>query len=199
MKEYTMNKKESNLLQKIRELLMDDPSLTEALEKADIEPQRLWDPQDACYVLDQALPRHEGEHRQVRSLLRDHIQDMEDSFGTMTTKTLEHWERYPLDSLIHLLWRMRNTDGEVTFMRGGVGDNKPLDIWKAEIYSEQGNRVMRCFDTDRHNFMYATLQSPEFAMARGEFIREMRDFLTFEEDTVWISVGSTFGILEVTV
>ena len=198
MKEYTMNKKESKLLQKIRDLLLNDPSLTEALEKADIEPQRLWDPQDACYVLDQALPRHEAEHQQVRSLLRDHIQDMEDSFGEMTTETIDHWERYPLESLIHLLWRMRELNGEVIFMRGGASDNKPLTIWKAEIDSEQGSRVMRCYDYNRRNFMYATLQSPDFSMSRSEFIREMRDFLDFEEGTVWISNGTTFGILEVT-
>ena len=198
MKEYTMNKKEFKLLQKIRELLMDDPSLVEELEKADIEPPRLWDPQDACYVLDQTFPRLEGNDRQVRSLLRDHIQDMENTFGQMITQTTEHWERYPLNSLIHLLWRMRDLNGEVTFMRGGVSDNKPLDIWKAEMYSEQGNRVMRCFDADRRNFMYATLQCPEFTMTRSDFIREMQDFLNFEEGTIWISNGATFGILEVT-
>ena len=197
MRKYTMNKKESKLLQKIRNLLQDDPELTQELQEADIAPQRLWDPQDACYVLDQALPRHEAEDRQVRSLLREHIRNMEDTFGQMITQTTEHWERYPLDSLIHLLWRMRALNGEVTFMRGGVSNNKPLDIWKAEMYDEQGNRVMRCYDTNRRNFMYATMESPDFTMARGNFFREMQDFLDFEEDTVWISSGATFGILEV--
>ena len=197
MKEYKMNKKESKLLQKIRDLLLDDPSLTEELEKADIEPQRLWDPQDTCYVLDQALPRHEAEHDQVRSLLQDHIQDIGDAYGQMTTKTIEHWERYPLEFLEKLLWRMRDIDGSITFMRGGVSKNKPLVIWKAEIDNEQGNRIMRCYDLDRRNYMYLTLQSPEFTMTKSEFLRELQDFLNFEEGAVWILCGTTFGILEV--
>lgn len=196
MNNYKMNNKESKLLQKIRALLRDDPSLAEELEQADIDPERLWDPMDTCYVLDQAFLRHAEEQR-VRDLLRDHVQDIDDAYGQMVTQTTEHWERYPLPLLGNLLWRMRDTDGEVTFMRGGVVNNKPLVIWKAEIDNEQGNRVMRCFDTDRHNYMYLTLRCPEFTMTKGAFLRELQDFLSFEEDTVWILNGSTFGILEV--
>ena len=39
MNNYKMNNKESKLVQKIRDLLRDDPSLAEELEQADIDPE----------------------------------------------------------------------------------------------------------------------------------------------------------------
>lgn len=200
MEEYILNRKETETLRKIRRILDDTPGLAEEFLKEGIHPQRMWDPQDTYYILDQIPSRaasNMSADQQIRQILGKHRTDFHQVEGNMLTQATEEWERYPLESLFRLLWRMRETDCEVRFMRGGATKNKPLILWRAEIFTEQGNRVLRCFDEHRHNFMYMTLTAPNFTMQRQYFLDEMRSFLHFEEGTIWISNGATFGILEV--
>lgn len=196
MNEYTMNQKEAQMLKKIKQILDTHPELMASFTEEGIHPMRLWEPCDTYYILDRSLDKTVDTQRLCR-LLERHRAEFRQVDGRMTTQTTEEWERYPLDALLRLIWRLREVDGEVTFMRGGVADNKPLTIWKAETYSEQGNRVLRCYDEQRSHYMYAVLRAPNFSLSKQEFFEEMRDFLDFEEGTIWVSSGTTFGILEV--
>ena len=196
MNEYTMNQKEAQVLKKIKQILDTHPELMASFTEDGIHPMRLWEPCDTYYILDRTVGNSLDEHRLCR-LMDMHRAEFRQVDGRMTTQTTEEWERYPVDALIRLLWRMRELDGEVLFMRGGITDNKPLILWKAETYSEDGKRVFRCYDENRSNYMYAVLHAPHFSLSKQEFFTEMRDFLNFEENTVWVSSGTTFGIMEV--
>ena len=191
MKKYNMTRKEINLMEDMKQTLELNPLLAEELRNADMEPDTLWDPLDTRYILDRKhLKARSGDPAfvQAEKLLRSHMEFFQDESGHLVTRTTDEWKRYPLEAMLRLLWRMRDIVGEVLFMRGNAGYDQPPLVWHACISIEDdGNRSIRCYDEERHNYMYMLLHNRHYTATRQHFFDEMRDFLGFDEDAVWIS------------
>lgn len=181
-------------MERIKALFEEEPELAEDFCQEGVAVNQLWDPCDVNYMMDQNPAKTD---EQVHRLLKNHLNTIKSKEGSMVTQRTEHWGRYSLDGLIRLLWRMRDTDGEVTFMRGKAGINQSLILWKAEISNERDARVLRCYDEDRRNFMYMTLKADGYLLTRHAFEMELTEFLDFPEKSVWLGETITMGVLEV--
>ena len=82
-------------------------------------------------------------------------------------------------------------------MRGDAGINEPPILWKAEFCCEQGEPVLYCYDENNRNRMYMMLRYTGQWLNRKEFFEEVRSFLHFLENSVWICSKGTRKIKEV--
>lgn len=194
MKEFTMTRKEITLMQQIQKALEENPHLADTLRDAGIEPESLWDHENPVYVLDSPFAKNS---QTVEEILESHVASYLNETGHMITQTVEHWERYSLDAMLRLLWRMRNQDGDLIFMRTNAGVDEPPIPWRAETRWEQGDYVLRCYDDDHRYFMYLVFSEGKHRLTRGTFIKEMKEFLNITSGAVWISTVSKYSITEV--
>lgn len=118
--------------------------------------------------------------------------------GRLVTQTTKRWKRLSLEEMMGLIWQKRDTECEVLFMRGNVGIDQPPVLWRAEIRWEQGDQVLHCYDEERRNRLYMVLHSRDYVTERSKFFSELREFLPFPEDAVWICNHTHRIILEVT-
>ena len=194
MKTYQTSHRENNFIKEARRMLVQDQDLAQAYGQAGIDTNNLWDPEHAYYLADAPYAKPSQNMEQV---LRTHLCNCLKSGGYLQTQTIEQWERYPLEFLIRLLWRMRDTEGEVQFLRGDAGIHEPPIMWKAELCWEQGERVLYCYDEENRNRMFMTLRYAGQWLDPKEFFSELQSFLRFPEDAVWICNHSTRKIEEV--
>ena len=194
MKIYRKNRKENTMTKQVKQILEQDASLKLALRQAGVEIEHLWDPEFAHYLMDAPYAKSGKEPEQI---LKTHLAVCEETSGTLRTQTTEEWERYPLEAMIRLLWRMRETNGEVLFMRGDAGKSSPPILWKAELSWEQGSRVLNCYDEEHRCRLYMVLSCPDYILTRSKFFADVQDFLDFPEGTVWICSHTKRKIMEV--
>jgi hypothetical protein len=194
MKAFTMNHKEIALMKQLQQALEENPKLAETLRDAGIEAETLWDHENPTYVLDSPYAKTDQD---VASILKSHVDSYLNETGHMVTQTIEHWERYSLDAMLRLLWRMRHRDGDLIFMRANAGIDEPPIPWRVETRWEQGDYVLRCYDVEHRNFMYMVLSEDKNRLTRGTFFKEMKEFLNISCGAVWISTTSKHSIMEV--
>lgn len=194
MKEYTMTRKETTLQKQLLNALKENPNLADELRQAGMDPQFLQNPQDVCYMLDKSKANAKDS---IYDLLDAHLEHFRKEEGEMKTVTTDSWGRYPLDAMIHLLWRMRDMDGEVIFMPGNAHTETSPAVWRVTIGWEQNSRVLRCCHKERRCYMYLLLKDKDHSLTQKDFIKEMREFLQFPEDAVWVHRSSTKHIAEV--
>ena len=191
MKEYKMTHKETTLLKQLLKALQENPNLADELRQAGMDPEFLQDPQDVCYMLDKPKANPKDS---MYDLLDAHLEHFRQEDGEMETQTTDTWGRYPLEAMIRLLWRMRDRDGELTFMRGNAGIDSPPIFWYAQFQWERNDRVLRCYDEFHSNFMYLVIESTDHGINQEKFMDEMLDFLKFPEGAVWICSESATRI-----
>ena len=194
MSQYTMSQKETTLLKRLQKVLQENPELADKLRQAGLDAEHLQDPADVFYLMDAPCAK---VRTPIQMILNAHLEQHQKEAGSMETQTTYTWDRCSLDALLRLLWRMRDIDGETVFMRGNAGIETPPISWRAELQWEHNRRILRCFDEDHRNFMYLVLKDGDSYLTQKEFMHEVRSFLNFSEDAVWINRDSTTQVMEV--
>ncbi len=193
MYEYHLTKEESRIAGYLRNMLVHDEELQQRLEDAGIMHEDLTDPGHPCYLADMIDAEGESLMKDIRKVLDGMLEQRDDEIWLTTTRT-DHWDRYALEAMLRQLWRMREQEGELCFLRGDYSRNSPPMFWRVQIQREQSDMVLRCFDEDRRNYMYYLLSGSGREVDYEEFCREMREFLGFDEETVWLQEHTAFRL-----
>lgn len=193
MNEYKLTRAQSCVERHLRNMIAHDEELQRRLEDADILQEDLCNPCHPCYICDMIDAESENLTAEIQKMLECILEQRDKEIWLTSTRT-DHWERYALEAMLRQLWRMREQEGEVQFLRGDCCRTSPPMFWRAQFQREQNNMVLRCFDEDRRNFMYYLISAPGREADYDDFCREMREFLEFDEETVWLQAYTEFRV-----
>lgn len=181
MKENNIYKEEISLKEKLKYLLMED-IIEEEESSCDAHPQQGEQPAHSTQLLlEQLHNKYYGNGKQPQRL---------------TTKREDTWERYPLEALLHLLWKQRNTETNIRFMRGNAGLSEPPIPWEVVIQKNYNSSILLCYDEARCNYLYLSLSENSYEISIDRFMYELQDFLEFEEDSIWLFQAASVRVKE---
>ena len=181
--------KERAALHTVEEVLAKNQNLRLRLAEHEIDPNSLFDRQNANYVgdylahkLGSGVVQHDAVLNKMHEWLTQHTACSAHMMGTIQ----DFWECYPMDAFLRLIWRNRKTPAQLRFLKGEWWRRESPDMWHLQIRDTGESTELICTSFVDGSYVQMILTGP-YGPNFHDFCQSMREFLDIAYDTVWLS------------
>lgn len=187
--EYT-SEKERAAVHTMRRVFESDPHLRNQFIHSGVSILQLEDPDYADYLGDwlvQELGGRVTDCNAVRQALRKQLRIRSGCTGSILGTVTDRWERYPLESMLRLIWRHRREPWQMRFLKGEWYAEDLPDMWQLEIRPEGNRHILHCHSYADGSYLQTVISGDPFAADYSDFCQSIREFLDIRCGTVWLS------------